>query len=158
MSVVASFYPLAVFSPEWVALRFDEAFGPRTDGVLRWRPHPRVEIAIEESDLILFVVDASWSMAVSERMAATKGAIMSLLTDAYQRRDCVGLVVFQKDRALLVLPAVLHAPADLLLERCGTVRGRGHAAFPSRRPGELRQASRAWRRGHSSRSLICGSP
>ncbi len=56
------------------------------------------------ANLILFVVDASWSMAVSERMAATKGAIMSLLTDAYQRRDRVGLVVFQKDRALLVLP------------------------------------------------------
>lgn len=56
------------------------------------------------SNLILFVVDASWSMAVSERMAATKGAIMSLLTDAYQRRDRVGLVVFNKDRAHLVLP------------------------------------------------------
>ena len=56
------------------------------------------------SNLILFVVDASWSMAVSERMAATKGAILSLLTDAYQRRDRVGLVVFQKDRATLILP------------------------------------------------------
>lgn len=56
------------------------------------------------ANLILFVVDASWSMAVSERMQATKGAIMSLLTDAYQRRDRVGLVVFQKDRALCVLP------------------------------------------------------
>ncbi|MBE0688581.1 MAG: VWA domain-containing protein [Anaerolineae bacterium] len=55
------------------------------------------------ANLILFVVDASWSMAVSERMQATKGAIMSLLTDAYQRRDRVGLVVFQKDRAQLVL-------------------------------------------------------
>jgi magnesium chelatase subunit D len=43
-------------------------------------------------------------MAVSERMQATKGAIMSLLTDAYQRRDRVGLVVFQKDRATLILP------------------------------------------------------
>ncbi len=56
------------------------------------------------ANLILFVVDASWSMAVAERMAATKGAIMSLLTDAYQRRDRVGLVVFQKDQARLVLP------------------------------------------------------
>ncbi|MFW5692067.1 MAG: vWA domain-containing protein [Chloroflexota bacterium] len=54
-------------------------------------------------NLILFAVDASWSMAVSERMQATKGAIMSLLTDAYQRRDRVGLVVFNKDRANLVL-------------------------------------------------------
>jgi Mg-chelatase subunit ChlD len=56
------------------------------------------------ANLILFSVDASWSMAVSERMQATKGAIMSLLTDAYQRRDRVGLVVFNKDRAHLVLP------------------------------------------------------
>jgi len=56
------------------------------------------------SNLILFLVDASWSMAVAERMAATKGAILSLLTDAYQRRDRVGLIVFQKDRATLILP------------------------------------------------------
>lgn len=80
------------------------------------RSHADVAFAIENSDLqrkirvkraanlILFVVDASWSMAVTERMAATKGAIVSLLTDAYQRRDRVGLIVFQKDRAMLVLP------------------------------------------------------
>lgn len=55
------------------------------------------------ANLILFVVDASWSMAVSERMEATKGAVLSLLTDAYQRRDRVGMIVFQKDRATLVL-------------------------------------------------------
>jgi magnesium chelatase subunit ChlD-like protein len=71
------------------------------------------------SNLILFLVDASWSMAVAERMAATKGAILSLLTDAYQRRDRVGLIVFQKDRATQVLPptnSVLlaqHALADI---------------------------------------------
>jgi magnesium chelatase subunit D len=56
------------------------------------------------ANLILFVVDASWSMAVAERMSATKGAILSLLADAYQRRDRVGLIVFQKDRSTLVLP------------------------------------------------------
>jgi Mg-chelatase subunit ChlD len=76
----------------------------------------RVAFAVRSSDfqrkvrvkktanLVLFVVDASWSMAVAERMSATKGAILSLLTDAYQRRDRVGLIVFQKDRATLVLP------------------------------------------------------
>jgi magnesium chelatase subunit D len=76
----------------------------------------RLAFAIEKGDLqrkvrvkrvanlVLFVVDASWSMAVAERMNATKGAILSLLTDAYQRRDRVGLIVFQKDRATLVLP------------------------------------------------------
>ncbi len=56
------------------------------------------------SNLILFVVDASWSMAGAQRMEATKGAILSLLVDAYQRRDRVGLVVFQKEEARLVLP------------------------------------------------------
>lgn len=56
------------------------------------------------ANLVLFLVDASWSMAVAERMNATKGAILSLLTDAYQRRDRVGLIVFQKDRATMVLP------------------------------------------------------
>ncbi|MFO7321285.1 MAG: VWA domain-containing protein [Chloroflexota bacterium] len=65
--------------------------------------HEKVRVR-RAANLILFVVDASWSMAVSERMNATKGAIMSLLTDAYQRRDRVGLVVFQKDRAQVVLP------------------------------------------------------
>lgn len=56
------------------------------------------------ANLVVFLVDASWSMAVAERMTATKGAILSLLTDAYQRRDRVGLIVFQKDRATLILP------------------------------------------------------
>lgn len=55
------------------------------------------------ANLVLFVLDASWSMAVAERMRATKGAVMSLLTDAYQRRDRVGLVVFQKNAARVVL-------------------------------------------------------
>ncbi|MBI5031503.1 MAG: VWA domain-containing protein [Chloroflexi bacterium] len=56
------------------------------------------------ANLILFVVDASWSMAAAERMIATKGAIMSLLVDAYQKRDRVGLVVFQKEDARVILP------------------------------------------------------
>ena len=82
----------------------------------------RVAFAIEPDDLqrkvrvkkvanlVLFLVDASWSMAVAERMNATKGAILSLLTDAYQRRDRVGLIVFQKDRATLILPPTNSVP------------------------------------------------
>lgn len=64
--------------------------------------HKKIRVK-RTSNLVMFVVDASWSMAVAERMAATKGAIMSLLTDAYQRRDRVGLVVFQKSTATLIL-------------------------------------------------------
>ena len=73
---------------------------------LRLRPEDyRKKIRVRRAaNLIIFAVDASWSMAVSERMAATKGAVLSLLTDAYQRRDRVGMIVFQKDRATLVLP------------------------------------------------------
>lgn len=55
-------------------------------------------------NIILFVVDASGSMAAENRMAAAKGAIMSLLLDAYQRRDQVGMIVFRKEAAELVLP------------------------------------------------------
>jgi magnesium chelatase subunit D len=55
-------------------------------------------------NLILFVLDASGSMAAEERMVATKGAVLSLLLDAYQRRDRVGMVVFRGERAELVLP------------------------------------------------------
>jgi Mg-chelatase subunit ChlD len=65
--------------------------------------HDKVRVR-RAANLILFVVDASWSMAAAERMEATKGAIMSLLMDAYQRRDQVGLVVFQKESARLALP------------------------------------------------------
>jgi magnesium chelatase subunit D len=56
------------------------------------------------ANLVLFVVDASWSMAAAERMIATKGAILSLLRDAYQRRDRVGLIVFRQNGAELLLP------------------------------------------------------
>ncbi len=78
--------------------------GPRLALELRKQDLQRKIRVRRANNLILFVVDASWSMAASERMEATKGAIMSLLMDAYQRRDQVGLVVFQKERARLVLP------------------------------------------------------
>ncbi len=55
-------------------------------------------------NLIVFVLDASGSMAAEERMVATKGAVLSLLLDAYQRRDRVGMVVFRGEKAKLVLP------------------------------------------------------
>ncbi|MEA3376861.1 MAG: putative cobaltochelatase [Chloroflexota bacterium] len=79
----------------------------REDGpalVLRPDDYRRKVRVTRAANLVLFVVDASWSMAVAERMAATKGAVLSLLTDAYQRRDRVGLIVFQKNNALVVLP------------------------------------------------------
>jgi magnesium chelatase subunit D len=53
---------------------------------------------------ILFVVDASGSMGAQQRMTAVKGAILSLLIDAYQKRDRVGLVVFRRKGAEVLLP------------------------------------------------------
>ncbi|MCX5383196.1 putative cobaltochelatase [Streptomyces sp. NBC_00083] len=57
-----------------------------------------------EGNLVLFVVDASGSMAARQRMSAVKGAVLSLLLDAYQRRDKVGLVTFRGADAELALP------------------------------------------------------
>ena len=53
---------------------------------------------------MLFVVDASGSMAARARMTEVKGAVLGLLLDAYQRRDKVGLITFRDKGAELVLP------------------------------------------------------
>jgi magnesium chelatase subunit D len=57
-----------------------------------------------ESNLVLLCVDASGSMAARKRMEAVKSAVLSLLLDAYQRRDKVGLVTFRGNGAELTLP------------------------------------------------------
>jgi magnesium chelatase subunit D len=57
-----------------------------------------------EGNLVVFVVDASGSMAARDRMAAVTGAALSLLRDAYQRRDKVAVITFRGAGARLVLP------------------------------------------------------
>ncbi|MDO5852563.1 MAG: VWA domain-containing protein [Thermoplasmata archaeon] len=53
---------------------------------------------------ILFLVDASGSLGVRRRMAAVKGAVLSMLRDSYVKRDRIGLMAFRRDSAELVLP------------------------------------------------------
>uniref|UniRef100_A0AAU2JN22 Mg-protoporphyrin IX chelatase n=1 Tax=Streptomyces sp. NBC_00049 TaxID=2903617 RepID=A0AAU2JN22_9ACTN len=74
-----------------------------------------------EGNLVLFVVDASGSMAARQRMSAVKGAVLSLLLDAYQRRDKVGLITFRGATAELALPPTSSVDAAAArLERLPT--------------------------------------
>jgi magnesium chelatase subunit D len=62
-----------------------------------------------EGNLVIFVVDASGSMAARDRMAAVSGATLSLLRDAYQRRDKVAVITFRHQEARLLLPPTSSA-------------------------------------------------
>ncbi|MFD1858909.1 putative cobaltochelatase [Aeromicrobium camelliae] len=78
----------------------------RTDGRLHLSPDD-LRVAVKEgreSNLVLLCVDASGSMAARKRMTQVKTAVVSLLLDAYQRRDKVALVTFRGDCGELVLP------------------------------------------------------
>ncbi|MFO7169349.1 MAG: VWA domain-containing protein [Chloroflexota bacterium] len=85
--------------------REQEGDPQRPRRVILKRSDLRQKVRVRKTrNAVCFVVDASWSMAAEERMQATKGAVLSLLRDAYQRRDRVGLVSFQRDYATLLLP------------------------------------------------------
>lgn len=72
------------------------------------RPRPEdIRRAVREGregNLVLFVVDASGSMAARDRMSAVTGATLSLLRDAYQRRDKVAVITFRQQDARVLLP------------------------------------------------------
>jgi magnesium chelatase subunit D len=80
----------------------------RQQGAGRPRPRPEdVRRAVREGregNLVIFVVDASGSMAARDRMSAVTGATMSLLRDAYQRRDKVAVITFRQQDARVLLP------------------------------------------------------
>ncbi|BBX26274.1 magnesium chelatase subunit D family protein [Mycolicibacterium alvei] len=72
------------------------------------RPRPEdIRRAVREGregNLVIFVVDASGSMAARDRMSAVTGAALSLLRDAYQRRDKVAVITFRQQDARVLLP------------------------------------------------------
>jgi magnesium chelatase subunit D len=65
----------------------------------------------KEGNLVLFCVDASGSMGARSRMREVKSAVLSLLLDAYQRRDKVGLVTFRAAEAQVALPPTISVEA-----------------------------------------------
>jgi len=73
------------------------------------------------SNLILFLVDASGSMAANRRMEAVKGTVLHLLTDAYQKRDTVGVIAFRGIAAeVLLSPTQSVAQAEEAMKNLPT--------------------------------------
>jgi len=100
--------------------RGEEAKNPRVIASSRPRLITSSDLRVKvrrarTGNLVLFVVDASGSMGARKRMVAVKGAILSLLLDAYQKRDRVGLITFRGQDAELLVPPTNSVE---LAERC----------------------------------------
>ncbi|MFE6506152.1 VWA domain-containing protein [Nocardioides sp. NPDC057767] len=118
----------------------------------RPRTSAKVELRVEdlrtavregrEANLVLFCVDASGSMAARKRMAQVKAAVLSLLLDAYRRRDKVGMITFRGEGAELVLPPT--GSVDLAAARLDEVPAGGRTPLAE----GLLEAARVLQREH----------
>lgn len=99
---------LAVDATVRAASPFQARRAPRTDGNLALKVEPwDLRQKVRESrvgNLVVFLVDSSGSMGAQQRMVASKGAVISLLMDAYQRRDRVAMIAFRGTQSELALP------------------------------------------------------
>jgi magnesium chelatase subunit D len=95
-----------------------------------------------EGNLVLFVVDASGSMAARKRMSAVKTAVLSLLLDAYQRRDKVGLITFRGAGAEVALPPTSSVEAGAARLRSLPTGGRTPLAAGLMRAADVLRVER----------------
>ncbi len=102
---------------------------------------------------MIFVVDASGSMAARDRMSAVTGATLSLLRDAYQRRDKVAVITFRRQDARVLLPPTTSVHiAGRRLARLRHRRQDPAGAGPAGRPAILVIREKA--RDRARRSLV----